>query len=42
MMSSYKSSVVSLAVTLRMVFRRNSNSNVTIEKISRTKTKVHK
>ena len=38
MMSSYKSSVVSLAVTLRMAVRRNSNSNITIEIISKTKS----
>ena len=31
LMSSYKSCVVSLGVTLRMMVKRNSNSNVTIE-----------
>ena len=41
MMNSYKSSAVSLVVTLRMAVRRNSNSNVTIEIISKTKTKAH-
>ena len=35
----YKSSVVSPGVTLRMMVELNSNSNVTIEIISKTKTK---
>ena len=39
-MSSYKSCVVSLGVTLRMTVKRNSNSNATIEIISKTKARI--
>ena len=40
LMSSYKSCVVSLGVTLRMMVERNLNSNVTIEIISKTKARI--
>ena len=42
LMSSYKSCVISLGVTLRMTVKRNSNSNsnVTIEIISKTKARI--
>ena len=35
----YKSSVVSMGVTLRMTVELNSNSNVAIEIISKTQTR---
>ena len=40
LMSSYKNCVVCLGVTLRMMVKRNSNSNVTIEIISKTKARI--
>ena len=40
-MSSYKSCVVSLGVTLRMVVELDSNSNIIIEIISKTKRVIN-
>ena len=41
LMSSYKSCVVSLGVTLRMAVELDSNSNIIIEIISKTKCVIN-